>query len=228
MRIRWTVLAIASVVCLGAVGITVLAKDADEEKVSLDQVPPAVKATILKEAQGGTIQEIERETKKGKTVYEAEVMIGGKEVEIKVAPDGTLIKKEIEGEEEEEVISLDQVPEAARNALLKHAGGAKIIKVEREKEHGAVVYEAEWEVGGLKHEAEVTADGDLMELEEKVGAEDVPAAVRKAAEKRFPAGSKVEYEKKTITLYEIKAEVNGKKREVLLTPAGKAVIAVHD
>jgi len=68
----------------------------DEEQVTLDQVPQAVKATILAEAKGGTIKEIERETKNGKTVYEAEVVLDGKEVEIKVASDGTLLAKEVE------------------------------------------------------------------------------------------------------------------------------------
>ena len=217
-------------ISLGAAAIAVSAKDKDEEEVSLEQVPAAVKATILKEAKGGTIQEIERETKHGKTVYEAEVIIQGKEIEIKIAPDGRVLKREIEGEEgeeEDEVISLEQVPAAARKALVKHAGGAKIIKVEREKEHGVVLYEAEWEAGGREHEAKVTADGDLMELEEKVEAKDVPEAVRQAAGKRFPAGAKVEYERKTITLYEVEAKVNGKEREMLLTPAGTAVIALY-
>lgn len=231
MKARWTVLTFVGLVSFGAAAITVLANDKDEEEVSIDQVPAAVKATILKEAKGGTLQEIERETKGGKTVYEAEVIIQGKEIEIKIAPDGTVIGREVEDEgqeeEEEEVISLEQVPAAARKALMKHAGGAKITEVEREKEHGVVLYEAEWEAGGREREAKVTADGDLIELEEVVGANEVPAAVRRAAGKMFGAGAKVEYEKKTITLYEVEAKVNGKEREVLLTPAGTVVIALY-
>jgi len=233
MKARWAVLTLVGLVCFGAAAITVLANDKDEEEVSIDQIPPTVKATILKEAKGGKIQEIGRETQRGKTVYEAEVIIQGKEIEIKIAPDGTVIGREVEGaaeeeeEEEEEVISLDQVPAAARKALLKHAGGAKIIEVEREKEHGVVLYEAEWEVGGREHEAKVTTGGDLMELEEVVGANEVPPAVLRAAKKVFGAGAKVEYERKTITLYEVEAKVNGKEREVLLTPAGTVVIALY-
>ncbi|NQT87413.1 PepSY-like domain-containing protein [bacterium] len=70
--------------------------DDDEEAVSIDQVPAAVKATILKEAAGAKIEEIEKETKGGKTVYEAEFVVGGKEVEIEVAPDGKLLKREVD------------------------------------------------------------------------------------------------------------------------------------
>ena len=67
-----------------------------EEKVTIDQVPAAVKATILKEAGDHKITEIEKETKDGKTIYEAEWIAGDKKVEIKVAEDGTLISKETE------------------------------------------------------------------------------------------------------------------------------------
>ena len=65
-------------------------------KVTIDQVPAAVKATILKEAGDHKITEIEKETKDGKTIYEAEWVADGKEIEIKVAEDGTLLGKETE------------------------------------------------------------------------------------------------------------------------------------
>ena len=76
--------------------------DEDEEEISLDQVPAAVKATILAEAKGAPIKEVEREIKNGRTVYEAEWVVNGQEIEIKVAPDGTLLKREIEEEGDEE------------------------------------------------------------------------------------------------------------------------------
>jgi uncharacterized membrane protein YkoI len=76
--------------------------DEDEEEVSIDQVPAVVKATILKEAQGGTIEEIERETEDGKTIYEAEVVINGQEVEIEVAADGTLLSKEVDDDNDDD------------------------------------------------------------------------------------------------------------------------------
>ncbi|MBL7140498.1 MAG: hypothetical protein ISS74_06270 [Planctomycetes bacterium] len=78
------------------------AEPVTEKDVTIDQVPEAVKATILKEAGGNTITEIEEETKNGVTVYEAEWLnADGKEVEIKVAADGTLLKTEIDDDDEE-------------------------------------------------------------------------------------------------------------------------------
>ena len=71
-------------------------EEKDEQKVSIDQVPPAVKATILGQAGNGTVKEIEQETRDGKTVYGADLIIDGKKFEIKVSSDGKLIDKQAE------------------------------------------------------------------------------------------------------------------------------------
>jgi uncharacterized membrane protein YkoI len=77
-------------------------EDEDETPLSIDQVPAPVKATLLREAQGGTIKEIQREAEDGQTVYGAEVVINGQEFDLKIAPDtGKLISKEAEDENEE-------------------------------------------------------------------------------------------------------------------------------
>jgi hypothetical protein len=76
--------------------------DENEVKVTLDQVPPAVKDAILNEAGSNPIKEIEAETKGGKTVYEAEWVVAGQEIEIKVAADGTILKRKVEKEDDDE------------------------------------------------------------------------------------------------------------------------------
>ena len=216
---------------LGVVGTLAFATWAgpeNEEPVTLDQVPAAVKATILKESAGAKITEIERETKGGKTVYEAEYLQNGREIEFKVAPDGTLLGREVEqDDDDEDDLTINQVPEPARAALLKLAGGAKIIKAEREKEHGVLVYEAEWVKDGTQHEAAVTADGTLIETEENVRVEDLPPAVRAAIAKHFPAKTKLTVEKKMVVIYEVEARIDGKERELVVFPTGK-VHKEHD
>lgn len=84
--------------CIGAVATQKMAEG--EREVSLGEVPEPVKATILAQAQGNAINEIEVEVENGQTVYEAEVIIEGREVEFEIAPDGTLLGKEIEDEDE--------------------------------------------------------------------------------------------------------------------------------
>lgn len=74
----------------------------NEQKVTLDQTPAAVQETIKRETAGGSIQEIEKETEDGKTVFEAEFTKDGKEFELKVAEDGKVLGVEEEGKDEDE------------------------------------------------------------------------------------------------------------------------------
>lgn len=67
-----------------------------ETTVTLNDLPPAVRATLEKETAGGTVTEIEKETKNGKVVYSADAKIDGKEYDIAIAEDGKLISKELE------------------------------------------------------------------------------------------------------------------------------------
>ncbi len=218
-----------TVIGVGALCLAAVSRGDDEERVTLDQVPATVKAAILKAAAGAEIREIERETEDGKTVYEAEFVLGGKEIEVKIAADGSVLSREAEDdddgddEDEEETIAVDKIPGPARKALQRLAGDAKIVKAGREKEDGVLIYEAEWAVNGAAHEAAVTADGALIETEEVISAEKAPAAVQAAIAKHFGT-AKVVVEKKMIVVYEVEAKVGGKEKELLIFPTGR----LHD
>ena len=118
-------------------------------------------------------------------------------------------------------ISLDQIPDKAREALLTLAGGAPISAVECAQEHGLVLYEAEWSARGRAVEAKVTADGDLVELEEQVGADAVPRRVRAVAARVFPQGARIKYEKAMVVVYEIEARVDGREKEIRVLTTGR-------
>ena len=121
-------------------------------------------------------------------------------------------------------ISLDQVPPAARAAILKQAAGAKISEVEKETHKGVSVYEAEWKINGMEHEVCVTADGDIIETEAEIPAAEAPAAVQAEIKKRFGANARVQVERKTFIMYELEGRVDGRKVEILVSPTGD----VHD
>jgi hypothetical protein len=89
------------VVVLGLLTLSLAACDdaREEQKVAIDQVPPAVKATIEQESKGGTLKEIEKLRQEGKTAYGANIVMNGKEQQSLIAEDGTVIKR---GPKEEE------------------------------------------------------------------------------------------------------------------------------
>ena len=95
MRSHWAVVLLGSL----ALGCS---HNKTEEKMTLDEVPPAVRSTMMQEAGGAKIGTIDKEEKNGKTIYETDVMSGGQNWEIKVDSDGKLISKKVEKDEKGE------------------------------------------------------------------------------------------------------------------------------
>src|SRR5262249_8674985 len=75
-------------------------KEGKEQKIAFADAPKAVQATLTKEAEGNKIEQVDKESDEGKTIYEADVMLNGKNYEIKVAEDGTLLVKKLDMEED--------------------------------------------------------------------------------------------------------------------------------
>src|SRR4051812_40247571 len=66
-------------------------EEENEQVVTMDQVPPAARDALKREAQGAPISKIDKETAGGKVVYETDVMINGKNWEIKVDDAGNVV-----------------------------------------------------------------------------------------------------------------------------------------
>lgn len=135
--------------------------------------------------------------------------------------------KEDKEQDDAQVVTLDKLPAAARDAMKKLAGDAKLGEITMEDEDGVKVYEASWEANGVEHEAEVTEQGDTVATEEMVDLDSAPKSVQKVAKKAFPKGTKVKVERKTIVLYEVEAEVDGKEIELLVAPTGQRMEIEH-
>lgn len=97
--------------CLGGVLLLVGPVPADEEgeqeqeqerALTLEQLPEAVKATVLREAGEHELVEIEEVRIGERLFYEAEWRADGMEVEVQVGPDGTLLGREVEEPDDEE------------------------------------------------------------------------------------------------------------------------------
>ena len=92
---RYLVAIAVSAALLGSPVLTGGAFAADKEKVAMEQLPAPVKTTVAKEAKGGTVGDVTRETEKGKTFYEARITDkNGKERFVHVAEGGRVLKRE--------------------------------------------------------------------------------------------------------------------------------------
>jgi hypothetical protein len=66
-----------------------------DEAVTLEQVPPPVRSTIKREGAGGELRELVRENEQGTITYEVEIAVGGRKLELDVAEDGSIVKREL-------------------------------------------------------------------------------------------------------------------------------------
>ncbi len=184
LKKHWKLICLMTVACLAVcIGAVATIQTVEQEKqVSIEQAPAPVQATILAQANGGTVGEIETETENGRTIYEADVTINGQEIEIKVASDGALVARNAEDEEDndgdgaeeagdndnedenenEELVALDAVPTAVKATLLKETTGAEIKEIEKETDGGRTIYSVEVILNGQKVDFEIAPDGTLL------------------------------------------------------------------
>src|SRR5438552_18289494 len=81
------------------------------------------------------------------------------------------------------------VPPRVRAAMEARFPGAQVTSVEREKEHGDVVYDYELRQNGGKYEMDVKEDGTVLEVEKQLAGQDVPDVVTRAVREKYPRAS---------------------------------------
>ena len=90
------------VLAAGVAGVSAIVSDEDDQIVSFEDVPAKVLATIQEQAGDNEIIEIEKEMENGEVVYEAEVIIDGKEVDILVSASGEFLGTETDDDDDDD------------------------------------------------------------------------------------------------------------------------------
>jgi hypothetical protein len=146
-------LAVASVL----IGLaTVSIAQAQEKKLTREQLPPAVEKTVATESQGATIKGFATEVEKGKRLYEVELTVDGRSKDISMDKNGNIV--EIEAE-----VSMDSLPADVQAGLRKAAGAGTIGKVESLTKGGKLVaYEAHVKTGTKRSEIQVGPNGEKL------------------------------------------------------------------
>jgi Putative beta-lactamase-inhibitor-like, PepSY-like len=117
----------------------------------------------------------------------------------------------------------DKIPKKVMDTLMAKFPKAEIHKWTKEKEGDVVVYDLEFKQEGRKFEADIKEDGTIHNWEKEVAVKDVPDAVKKAVEKKYPRSNPKE-------IMQITAVKNGKEEregyEIVLETAGKKEVEV--
>jgi hypothetical protein len=97
----------------------------------------------------------------------------------------------------------------------------------REKENGQTYYEAEMTVNGHSKDVLIDEAGQIVEVEEQVGVDSLPAEVKDGLQAKAGQGKIVKVESITkhdkLVAYEAQVNTAGKKSEVQVGPDGKAL-----
>ena len=161
-------------------------EDEDEEvPMKFAEAPAAVQKTLQREAAGAKIETVDKLSREGRTLYEADAKIDGKNFEIIVTSEGLLLSKKLDEDEEEEEVKPKEVslPDPVLKTFNAKFPKAQIQKSESEVEDGVTVYDIEFEDGDVEKATDITADGIMLEFTIVIEAKAVPAAAMQAVEK---------------------------------------------
>lgn len=147
-----------------------LSTRADDEKISPEHLPAAVKKAIKKKFHKAEIQRASKEVEDGTTTYEVSLEVEDRPVDVTLSADGSIL-------EIEKVIPFEQVPARVKQALAKKYPAAKITKVEAvtRGEDGPAVYEI-----AISTEIVLDAKGNFVDATDE---DETPSAKAKKPKK---------------------------------------------
>jgi len=119
------------------------------------------------------------------------------------------------------------LPAAVRKIADEQSAGATVRGYASEVEDGKLQYEVQLTINGHSKDVSIAPDGKLLEIEEQVSLEALPAPVREGLQKKAGAGkiTKIESLTKhgTLVAYEAQVLTGRKRSEVQVGPDGKSL-----
>lgn len=117
----------------------------------------------------------------------------------------------------------DTLPTVVATAFRASYPNATILHVSREPQDGKIVYEIESRDGSMRRDLLYSPAGQVIEIEEMMPADSVPAAVRAGLERDLPGATLVGAERVMrgeVVTYEVQAKKNGRTRYLTYDPQG--------
>jgi len=137
--------------------------------LQLSDTPQAVQNAIQQHAAGRKVVDIDKETWSNKTVYEVEFEQAGRNAQIHVAEDGTIVKSESAGEGLGKRLfglylgtQLEDTPVAVQETIKREARGNQIVDIDKELRIGEPVYEVEIKQPTGNYEIHIAQNGTIL------------------------------------------------------------------
>ena len=128
---------------------------------------------------------------------------------------------------QEKQIKRSDLPPAVEKTVVAQSKGATIRGFSEEKEDGQIHYEVELTVDGHSKDVLMDTNGTIIEVEEQVAMDSLPAPVRDGLQAKAGKGKLLKVESITkhdkLVAYEAQVMTGGKKSEVQVNPDGKSL-----
>ena len=158
---------------------TALAQNS-EKKVTMKDLPEAVRKTVQEQSKGATLRGLAKEIEDGKTFYEAELKVNGHNKDVLIDPTGAVV-------EIEEQVALASLTPNVRVTIQKAAGKGKVLIVESiTKNNTLEAYEAQISRAGKKSEIKVAPDGQLVTSAKEKGEKEEKSEGKKTPKTKKP------------------------------------------
>jgi hypothetical protein len=126
---------------------------------------------------------------------------------------------------QEKKIKRSDLPPAVEKTVAAQSAGATVKGFSKENEKGQTYYEAEMVVNGHSKDLLIDANGAIVEVEEEIAMNALPADVKAGLQAKAAEGKLVKVEsitkKDKLVAYEAQVTKGGKKSEVQVGPDGK-------
>jgi hypothetical protein len=116
-------------------------------------------------------------------------------------------------------VKLEDLPAAVQHSLTEQTKTATIVGLTKEVEKGKTVYEVETKINGKTRDLLLDASGSVIETEDEVGVDSIPASAKAAILKRAGPGGTIQKVEK------VTAGSNVSYEAAIRTRSGKSIEA---
>lgn len=147
------------------------------QTLKLTDVPQVVQNTINQQAAGRKVADIDKETWHGRTVYEVEFAQAGRNAQIYVAEDGSMVTKDQKSTTAADTAEpraghglfgvylgtqFEDTPAPVQQTIQREGKGLEIADIDLERRTGSPVYEVEFKRPGGNFELHIAANGTVL------------------------------------------------------------------
>ena len=204
------------------------------DKVPVSQLPETVQKAIKGYSQGETLESVERETKDGQTLYQAEFKREGLNRRVTFAADGTIVPEKHLTDaitiNRQPSMAFNDLPAAVQKTVKEQQSGREVADIDKEMWNGKAVYEVEFKEKGANSRLHIASDGSMVVdkdrksgtyLGEQLSA--APASVQ-AAVKRTVSNAEIEdvdrEERDGRVVYDVEVKQEGLNRHLKIAADG--------